>query len=79
MATEILCSLSHWTTGVPKGWSIGDILRIDRLSSLWRGQSTDARWDILEHLSAEALRAGVCPNHVRILRYRITQTFVDRR
>ncbi len=72
MAYSPLCKLPHRPNGLPEGWGIGRLVDVDRMSYVWQGQLTEPQRRLLDDLSAEATRTGVCPNHVRILRYYVT-------
>lgn len=78
METTLVCRLRHGPTGTPEGWNVGGIIRSQRLSGLWEGQFSGSESNFLERLSAEARTAGVCPNHVRILRYVIAGVITGR-
>jgi hypothetical protein len=64
---SILCSLPHGPTGLPKGFSIQRILQRVRMSDVWRGRLDESQRHLLDDLSTEATRAGICPNHRYIL------------
>lgn len=78
MATAIMCRLPHWPNGLPQGWGLGRLIAFDRLSYVREGFLTGPQRDLLDNLSTEAVRAGVCPNHLRILRGLITEAIADR-
>jgi len=63
----ILCSLPHGPTGLPKGFSVERILQRVRMSDVWRGRLNESQRRLLDDLSAEATRTGICPNHRYIL------------
>ena len=76
---SLLCGLPHTATGVPEKWSIGRLITFDRLSYVRIGFINESGRHLLDDLSAEATRAGVCPNHVRILRGQVALYFLNGR
>jgi hypothetical protein len=75
---SLLCRLPHYANGLPEKWSISRLLTFDRVSYVWYGQLDGSVRDLLDGLSAEATRTGICPNHVRILRGTIADFFRQR-
>lgn len=75
----LLCPLPHRATGLPEGWSYVRLSDYLRLSQLRYGRLSGPQRRVLDDLSAEATRAGVCPNHVYILREFVARTFVPGR
>lgn len=79
MATTLLCRLPHTASGAPKGWSIGGLVSFERLLHVRVGLLNGIQRDLVESVSAEAIRSGTCRNHVSILRGYITDSFIGPR
>jgi hypothetical protein len=78
MASTLLCKLPHGPNGHVEEWHFARLRRNDVLSDVWEGCITGPQRDLLDHLSAEATRAGICPNHVRYMRLYVASAFANR-
>ena len=79
LPTAIMCSLRHDHRNLPLGFGIAAISGRIRMSKLWEGQLNGSESALLDGLSAEARRAGICPNHVYLLRSEMARIFVGQR
>lgn len=79
MEKSVLCCLPHYPNGLPKGSSLSRCLDASRMSHVWAGQLDGSLRDVLVDLSARATAAGVCPNHVYLMRYQLARIFVGER
>lgn len=75
----LLCPLPHYPTGLPEGWGLNRLSRAHAVSDVWFRQFDGFIGLFLDYLSAEATRAGVCPNHVFIMRFYVARTFREGR
>lgn len=74
LQTALMCPFPHGHNGLPQKWGVGGILGRMRMSAVRERQLTESGRDLLQHLSAEATRTGVCANHVYILRAAIAES-----
>jgi hypothetical protein len=67
VADSLMCRLPHRANGIPEEWLIWRFIGAYCLPSVRERQFTESGRNLLDLLRSEATRAGVCPNHVRIL------------
>ena len=77
MATTLLCKLPHGPNGHVEEWHFTRLRKLDVLSDVWEGRCTESQRDLLDRISAEATGAGVCPNHVRYMRFYIASALAN--
>src|SRR5689334_25362319 len=67
MADSLMCRLPHRANGVPEEWLAWRFIGTYCLPDVRERQFTESGRNLLDLLRGEATRAGVCPNHVRLL------------
>lgn len=65
MASTPMCRLPHGPDGRSEERAILRLWESYRVPDVRRGFLSESQRRVLDDLSAEATRAGVCPNHVR--------------
>lgn len=79
MVAALMCPLSHNVDGSIPRFGMQSILGLDRVSGVLQRRIGEPEWHFLDNLSAQAREQGICPTHVRILRYAIAATFANGR
>jgi hypothetical protein len=67
MAPTIMCRLPHRSDGRFEERAILGLWESYRVPNVRGGFKSESVRNLLDNLSAEAIGAGVCPNHVRVL------------
>lgn len=71
--------MRHDISGLPAGFSFGVLSERVHMSELWKRQLSRNESALLDYLSAEARSAGVCPNHLYLLREAMARVAVGKR